>query len=478
MSHPLCRSGSVRTMARSLAVGVCLALILGSSAAAATGGTRLWVSRYNGPGNSADAATSLAPSPDGSKVFVTGVSNGGATHADYATVAYDTSTGAAIWVARYNGPANGKDASPFTKCTCLAGSPDGSKVFVTGASPGTTTGYDYATVAYDASSGAQLWVARYNGPANGNDYATSIASSPDGSKVFVTGFSGASGGIFDEDYATVAYDAATGARLWVSRYSVPGTGQNIAKAVVPSPDGSKVFVTGSSLGTTSYDYATVAYDAATGARLWAARYHGRGNSLAFALAVTPNGSTVVATGTSVGMTGDGYGTVAYRAGTGARLWVARYSGPGPDGRQDTALSVATTPSGSEVVVTGFSTGSTTGFDYATVAYNTVTGARVWARRYNGPANRSDGANSVAVTPDGSEVLVTGGSQGTTTGFDYATVAYDAMTGTEIWARRYNGPASLTDSAFSVTSIQGKVFVTGVSTGTTTGTDYATVVYAA
>jgi hypothetical protein len=31
--------------------------------------------------------------------------------------------------------------------------------------------YDYATVAYDASSGVQLWVSPYNGPANGDDGA-------------------------------------------------------------------------------------------------------------------------------------------------------------------------------------------------------------------------------------------------------------------------------------------------------------------
>jgi hypothetical protein len=48
----------------------------------------LWVARYSGPGNSYDVATSLAVSPCGTRVFVTGISVGRATGFDYATVAY------------------------------------------------------------------------------------------------------------------------------------------------------------------------------------------------------------------------------------------------------------------------------------------------------------------------------------------------------------------------------------------------------
>ena len=270
-------------------------------AAAGTGrpagapGSQLWVRLYDGPGNSFDAASSVAVSPGGSRVFVTGESQGARSGLDYATVAYSAVTGARLWAQRYNGPGNS-----FDSASSVAVSPAGSRVFATGESRGTTSGLDYATVAYSAVTGARLWAQRYNGPGNGNDAASSVAVSPHGSRLFVTGASrGARSGL---DYATVAYSAVTGARLWAQRYNGPGNGNDSASSVVVSPDGSRVFVTGESRGATTTDYATVAYSAATGARLWAARYNGpgNGNDAAWSVTVSPGGSRVFVTGGSRG----------------------------------------------------------------------------------------------------------------------------------------------------------------------------------
>jgi WD40 repeat protein len=341
-------------------------------------------------------------------VFVTGWSKG-ATGYDFATVAYDAATGARLWARRYNGTANGNEA--FS----VAASPDGSKVFVTG-----STGYDYATLAYDAGTGARLWARRYNSPGNGYDQAYSVAASPDGFKVFVTGSTG-------YEYATLAYDAGTGATLWARRYNGPANGDDVADSVAASPDGSKVFVTGYSSGGSWTDFATVAYDAATGAGLWARRYDGPANNAddAFSVAASPDGSKVFVTGSSDRgwAKGTDFATVAYDAWTGARLWVERYNGAknGNDG----AYSVAASPDGSKVVVTGFSDRAATGGDAATVAYDASTGAQLWVARDNGPANGEDFAGSVAASPDGSKVFITGWSDGAATGEDFLTVAYAA-----------------------------------------------------
>jgi WD40 repeat protein len=294
---------------------------------------------------------------------------------------------------------------------------------VTGPSGGSGSGNDYATVAYDAATGAQLWVQRYDGPASGNDGATALAVSPDGSKLLVTGNSPGLGS--DYDYATVAYDAATGAQLWVQRYDGPASGVDSAFALGVSPDGASVFVTGSSPGVGSgNDYATVAYDAATGAQLWVQRYNGpsSGSDNAFALGVSRDGSKLFVTGArGRGSSSSDYATVAYDASTGAQVWVQRYDGPGNG--IDTAVALAVSPDGAKLFVTGYSSGSGSGYDYATIAYDAATGARLWVKRYDGPVSGDDVAVATVGSPDASRLFVTGYSPGLGGDNDYATVAY-------------------------------------------------------
>jgi outer membrane protein assembly factor BamB len=242
-------------------------------------------------------------SPGNGKVYVTGTSTGKGTEYDYATVAYSTATGAQLWVKRYGSPGILAD-----EATSLAVNPARTKVFVTGSS-----GDDYATVAYDAATGAQLWVKRYNGPARSGDTANSVAVARDGTKVFVTGFS--NGGTTTRyDYATVAYNAFTGAQLWVKRYNGPGNLLDVAGCV--RAGNGTVYVTGNSDGPSEMpDYATIAYNAATGAQLWVKRYNGPGNSydMAASLAVNPSGTRVFVTGASeASRYNTDYGTIAYR----------------------------------------------------------------------------------------------------------------------------------------------------------------------
>lgn len=65
------------------------------------------------------------------------------------------------------------------------------------------------------------------------------------------------------------------------------------------------------------------------------------------------------------------------------------------------------------------------YDYGTVAYRAFSGARLWVRRYNGPGGNDDFAVAIAAGPG--RVFLTGESFGAGNGRNnqvfYATVAY-------------------------------------------------------
>src|SRR5262249_60478027 len=93
---------------------------------------------------------------------------------------------------------------------------------------------EYATIGYNAITGHQLWLANYS-TAGVNDNATGLAVSQDGTTVYVTGTSIADFNT-PADYATVAYRATSGAQLWSARYTVTGAQNNAAGVVVSGGD--------------------------------------------------------------------------------------------------------------------------------------------------------------------------------------------------------------------------------------------------
>jgi len=369
-------------------------------------GVQQWVARYDGLINGADKPEAIAVDALGN-VYVTGQSSLQAYDYDFATVKYD-SAGVQQWIATYNGPANGYDRAHAMTVDASG------NVYVTGDSNGSGTSSDFATVKYN-SDGVQQWIARYNGPGNAVDTACSIALDPAGN-VYVTGYSTGSG--TDYDYATVKYDSS-GEQQWVQRFNGPISGQDWPCAIALDSSGN-VYVTGFSVGTgTGSDYATIKYDG-SGVQQWVRRYddHGDGDDWASAMAIDSAGNIYV-TGQSAGsyITGFDCATVKYSS-AGVEQWAARYSGPVTG--EDKSFAIAVDPL-QNVYISGYSMGSETGFDYITVKSNS-SGAQEWAARYDGPANGSDQGLGVVQDLLGS-VLVTGGSMGSGTDLDFATIKY-------------------------------------------------------
>ncbi len=440
--------------------------------AAVKAGTQLWSKAYNGDYGHVRA---VVISPNGKLAFVTGITENDATN--YTTViAYNTATGARKWIKLYKG----KGIGGCSFQDAIAVSPDSNTVYITAECGATDSLYEYATIAYNAATGAQKWLKFYDG-VGGINYGESIAVSPNGKSVYVTGQSDSTASGVPR-FVTVAYNAANGAQLWAKRCSGIAGSTDMPNRVAVSPNGKTVFVTGVSVNEISpkpfTDDLTIAYSAATGAQLWAKRYSGAldvANGYYNALAVSPSGKLVFVAGiqTDASAIGDGYETIAYNAATGARVWAKRYTSAGG------ADSVAVSPNGSTVFVTGESYSTSEGIGYATVAYNAATGAQRWAKSYIGAEGATPRAlaYAVAVSPNGGTVYVTG--LGYRPGWDYVTIAYNATTGAQQWMKYYALPATGggTDASGPVAEAVSRTTGTVVVTGATPYGNWATVAYA-
>lgn len=327
-------------------------------------GVLQWVTTNTGWGHSiaVDAA---------GNVYVTGETLGFGAANDYLTIKYNTN-GAVQWISTYDGPGN-SDAA-LALALDAAGN-----VYVTGRSPAGTdedeADLDIATIKYD-NNGQQLWVKRYDGPVDGNLPDEGRAIAVDGSgNVYVTGLSSGNGAEDGQDFATIRYDT-NGNEIWVSRYNGPANSADVGFDIAVDAS-QNVYVTGLSDSEPDQngDYLTIKYNA-NGSELWVARYNGSGNGedVATSLALDAAGNVYVAGRSQEAGSGLDLTTVKYNT-TGIEQWVATYNGPG-NGNDGTGIfigfftshSLAVDGSGN-VYVTGLSTGIGSGFDFTTIKYS-------------------------------------------------------------------------------------------------------------
>jgi hypothetical protein len=357
-------------------------------------GDTAWIRSYAGKENSDDYAEALAVDDYGN-AYVTGASGANSdagSYSSYVTIKY-LSNGDTAWARHFSQDTIEKNLSAYAIEVDNCGN-----VYVTGT--GATIGYN--------TDGNCLWI-------DSSDYVGQDITIDDSGYVCVTGYSKEDGTYYD--YVTMKY-YPDGDTVWVRRYNGPGNGDDRACAVVVDGSG-KVYVTGLSLSPgTSYDYATV-------------KYYSNGDI----------------------------------------CWVRRYNGPADEWEQASALAV---DDSGNVYVTGFSQGIGTSHDYATIKYYS-NGDTAWARRYNGAESSSDRAWDIAIDDLGNS-YVTGYSSGTESSGDYATIKYSPK-GEQLWVERYNGSDNSSDNPSVIAVDKFKnVYVTGWSNGSETSKDYATIKY--
>jgi uncharacterized delta-60 repeat protein len=262
---------------------------------------------------------------------------------------------------------------------------------------------------------------------------------------------------------------------WQNRYTSSGSFVDRAEDMVMDDSGN-VYVTGLGTGTSgNFDYVTIKYNSA-GVQQWIAQYNGPGNQMddAHAIAIDTFGNVYV-TGWSYGSatTGFDYATVKYNS-AGVQQWATRYNNTtnGTDEAWDIAVDYA-----GNVYVTGSSDGSGTNSAATTIKYNSA-GVQQYANRFNGAGGDIDAGYSIFVEPVSGDHYVAGYTfQSAAADFDFLTLKYNTA-GTQQWARQYSGPANNYDEARAIiVDASGNVYVTGYTqTAVLTNFDYATVKY--
>ena len=281
----------------------------------------------------------------------------------------------------------------------------------------------FATNAYAATAGKKLWVKRYTSSGQKNDIPRDATVGPR-NVLYVAGSSA-------NKLALIKY-AVSGRVKWKRFYKPKGYGSAQGTQAAVDPLGN-VYVLGVAFSASSgRDYILIKYSAG-GRKKWAKRVSANvlDEDAQPALAVGTNSYLL---GVRKKRTGSREHIIVKHDSRGRRKWTRRI---GHDGSSDFfersgSIGVDQNENAYAAIYKGG--------NYVTVKYGSG-GRRKWVRRYDGPGNGDDEPSDLLVDKGGN-VYVTGASQGPSGdrfSFGFATIKYDSG-GNLLWVRRYKDAA--------------------------------------
>lgn len=373
-----------------------------------TGGGIIWQKTFNNTNNGNDYGIAVTTDASGN-IFIAGASYRGPTNDyDYVILKYD-SGGTKIWNTFYNGSGSSYDIPTAILLDGLGNS------FVTGTSVQTGNLNDYLTAKLN-SNGTILWT---------NNYDYSHLSDIPGAlqiinnRLVVSG--GSSSSLTNWDFATVKYNMSTGAQIAVNRNSSSGVGFDIVTAITKDAY-SNFYVTGRAYQTnTGYDMKTVKLDTSLTV-LWT-KYNDlqQGEDGATDIEIDENNNIYV---TGYGTYSNGHQdmiTVKYNS-SGTEQWKRNYSPLHPYTKaQAKKISISLY---SAIYITGFENDGIQN-DVVTLSYD-LDGNIRWLRKWSGVVNGNDIPSFVKFDAINKKIFVTtrswSGSQ-----YQYVNFAYTEYT---------------------------------------------------
>lgn len=329
-------------------------------------------------------------------------------------------------------------------------------VYVTGFCSTDSNGTDIFTIKYDAE-GDTVWTTFYNGTANSEDKAYAIVVD-DEDNIYITGY--VTNDITGKDIIVIKYNS-NGDRLWVKLYNGNSNGEDIASAIVLDRYGNVCIAGYTSTENRGKDIIVIKYES-SGYLRWFSTYNNYGvnaDDMAYDLATDRYGN-VYAAGSSMASSCAGSEdmiTIKFSSWSGYNYWTRRQDGGIQS--EDKAYAIVVDDY-DNIVVTGYSTRSTTFKDVTTIKYSSY-GSLIWINTKDN-AGFDDYANCIAVTV-GNGIVVAGTTQTSALAAskDYIVIKYSSS-GVIEWTKTYQGVC--TDIAYElvVSEFDNAVYVTGSS----------------
>lgn len=322
-------------------------------------------------------------------------------------------------------------------------------VYVAGTTS-TSNGRDIAVTKLD-SAGNVSWSNDYDRMNSSDDVCTGMEVVAEG--IVLVGYSNLNGGKYD--YSCLLYNV-DGILEWSRHFNSAGNLDDFASAVALKVN-KDICITGNSIATNGIsEMLTVCYDW-TGSLKWSATYSYKNGYSDYAHDIGVNSAQDVI------VIGQGYASVTnsdaivlkYGGGDGLQKWVTAYAGT--SGGVDLARCLVM-DAGNYFFVTGTTQIAGNNSDYFIIKYR-GNGQITWAQTYNGSADSFDEAK--AIISDGEDIVVTGNSTGSSSGLDATTISINKGSGAINWIYRLNGNGSISDRAFNLCRDEmGNILVAG------------------